>query len=154
MPRCYSVAVSETEQSGIPHLPERLNALFSRIPQRPGSPQLHTNQSAAKAISQSGVRVTSTHISLLRSGKRNNPSARLLAAIADLFDVPITFFFDAGLAERIIGELDLLAGLRDTQVRAILARATGADDHDNLDLAALIRQIRDPESPADEENND
>lgn len=135
-----SVTDDDNKGGGVPHLAERLNALFERVPQ-PGTTRLYNNQSAAKAISATGVSLTGTHLSLLRSGKRNNPSARLLAAIADLFDVPITYFFDAELAQKIIHDLDLLAGLRDTQVRAILARAADLNDRHNVDLQALLDQI-------------
>jgi transcriptional regulator with XRE-family HTH domain len=129
------------EDRGIPHLAERLNALFTRVPQ-PGVNQLYSNDRAAKEISAKGVKVTGVYLSLLRSGKQNNPSARLLAAIADLFDVPIDYFFDDEQAAKIAAELDLLANLRDTQVRGILARTTGVSDRGIANLGALLEQIR------------
>lgn len=137
--------MSEDEEQhhggGVPHLADRLNALFARVPQ-PGSTHLYSNERAAKELSAKGVKVTGTHLSLLRSGKRNNPSARLLAAIADLFDVPLTYFFDEHQAATINAELDLLAGLRDTQVRGILARAAGLSDSGRASLGAILDQIR------------
>lgn len=127
---------------GLADLAPRLNALFERVPQQAGSAQLHGNASAAKALAEMGVQVTPNHLGLLRSGRRDNPSARLLGALADLFDVPVTYFFSAEVADKIIADLDLLASLRDTEVRAILARATGTNDAANSDLVGLLRQIR------------
>jgi transcriptional regulator with XRE-family HTH domain len=55
---------------------------------------------AAEDLSAAGYTVTSGYLRQLRSGKRRNPTARLLAGIAKLFEVPITYFFDdAGRAE-------------------------------------------------------
>lgn len=131
----------EDGDRGIPHLADRLNALFARVPAS-GTSQLYSNDRAAKELGDAGVKVTGSYLSLLRSGKQRNPSARLLGAIADLFDVPVTYFFDDDQAAAINAELDLLIGLRDTQVRGILTRAAGLSDRGKANLGAILDQIR------------
>ena len=42
--------------------------------------------------------MSGVHLSHLRANRRDNPSARLLAALAELFGVPISYFFE-GLAD-------------------------------------------------------
>ena len=143
--------MSTEHSDGVPHLAQRLNALFARIPQ-PGSAQLYTNERAAQQITAAGVRVTGTHLSLMRSGKRDNPSARLLAAIADLFDVPITYFFDDDQARSIERELVLLAGLRDADVRSILTRAADLSESSRASLGSVLNRIMEMENQRDDDS--
>lgn len=79
---------------GMPGLASKLNFLFATVPRAAHLSQLHTNETAAAALDAFGVRVTKTHLSHLRAGRRDNPSARLLAGLAHLFGVPIAYFFD------------------------------------------------------------
>lgn len=126
---------------GVPYLAERLNVLFTRVPRRGGT-QPYSNERAAEELAAAGITVTGTYLSQLRSGKRNNPSARLLAAIADLFDVPITYFFDSDQAAKVEEQLDLLIAMRNTRVRNILARTAGVSDDGLANWGALLEQIR------------
>lgn len=135
---------------GVPQLADRLNALFKRVPQ-PDGQQLYTNERAAQELTNAGAKVTGTHLSLLRSGKRDNPSARLLAAIADLFDVPIAYFFDDAEARRIDGELELMVGLRDADVRGILTRAAGLSESSRASLGSVLNRILEMEKQRDDD---
>jgi transcriptional regulator with XRE-family HTH domain len=126
---------------GLPHLADRLNVLFARVPQA-GTNQRYTNDRAAEDLTAAGVSVSGGYLSLLRSGKKNNPTARLLAAIADLFEVPITYFFDADEAERITMQLDTLVALRNAGVEGIVSRSAGVSDAGIANLAAILEQIR------------
>ena len=132
---------AEEEVGGLPHLADRLNVLFARVP-RPGTNQRYTNERAAEELTDAGVSVSGAYLSLLRSGKKNNPTARLLAAIAELFQVPITYFFDADEAERITQQLDLVVALRNAGVQGIVSRAAGVSDTGIANLAAILEQIR------------
>lgn len=129
------------EDEGIPHLADRLNVLFGRVPRRGGS-QPYSNERAAEELGVAGVSVTGTYLSQLRSGKRSNPSAKLLMGIADLFDVPITYFFDEDQAAKIEAQLDALAALRNAGVRGIVARAVGVSDVGIANLGGVLEQIR------------
>lgn len=131
----------EGDESGLPHLADRLNVLFARVPRRDGT-QPYSNDGAAEELTAGGVSVTGAYLSQLRSGKRNNPSARLLAAIAQLFGVPVTYFFDDEQASKIEAQLDTLVALRNAGVQGIVTRAAGVSDAGIANLAAILEQLR------------
>jgi len=79
----------------MPRLAAQLNHMFATVP-RPSGRELWTNEDAAAAMTEAGVAISAVYLSQLRTGKRDNPSARHLAAIARLFAVPVEYFFDAG----------------------------------------------------------
>jgi transcriptional regulator with XRE-family HTH domain len=132
------VAVSE---DGIPGLAEKLNHLFASVP-APTRRGLYSNDSAAHALDERGVTVSGVHISHLRSGRRNNPSARLLAALADLFGVPIGYFFDTTMEDRINSELDSLTAFKDDRAKNLMLRAQGVSPENMDHLAAILERIR------------
>jgi len=133
--------MADEDGGGLPHLADRLNVLFSRVP-RPGTNQPYSNDRAAEDLSSAGVSVTGAYLSQLRSGRKNNPSARLLAGIADLFEVPITYFFDDEQARQIEAQLHTLVALRNAGVRSIVARSAGVSEAGIASLAAILEQLR------------
>ena len=133
--------MGDEEAAGLPHLADRLNILFARVP-RSGTTQPYSNDRAAEDLSSAGVSVTGAYLGQLRSGKKDNPSARLLAAISDLFEVPITYFFDDEQARKIEEQLATLVALRSTSVRGIVARSAGVSDAGIANLAAILEQLR------------
>lgn len=141
--------VSSDEGDGLPHLAERLNILFEHVPRRGGS-DLYSNERAAEDLAAAGVSVTAGYLRQLRSGKRRNPTARLLAAIADVFDVPITYFFETEEADRIATQLRALSQLRTAGVRHIMARSSGLSAQDLRDLGPIFDQLRAVEGPDDD----
>src|SRR5215213_537675 len=100
----------DTSEPGVAGLSPKLEHLFAVVPRPTGG--RYTNETAAQALAEAGVKVSSVHLSHLRSGRRNNPSARLLAALADLFGVPIGYFFDPTMEDRINDELEALAAVK------------------------------------------
>ena len=131
----------QDDSGGLPHLAERLNVLFARIPRRGGT-QPYSNERAAEELAAAGISVTGTYLSQLRSGRRNNPSARLLAGIAELFEVPIGYFFDAEQAAKVEEQLDALVAMRNSRVRGILARTAGVSEAGIANLSAALDHIR------------
>ena len=143
---------ADEEADGLPHLAERLNLLFAHVP-RPGDSELYSNERAAADLLTAGISVTAGYLRQLRSGKRRNPTARLLAAIAQLFEVPITYFFDDDEADKIATQLQALTRLRAAGVRGFVA---GSGDHTAEDLnalAPLLEQIRQLDEDADQEGS-
>src|SRR5262245_54345015 len=74
-------------------LAERLNHLFANM-HPPGAP--YTNAFVADEISggveeYGGVTVTEQYLSMLRNGRRANPSPELLRALAKFFAVPVGY---------------------------------------------------------------
>lgn len=101
----------DSSDGGLPGLAERLSHLFTTIP-RPDGTGFWSNNTSARAITETGVEMTSGYMSMLRTGRRNNPTARLLLAIADLFGVPITYFLDEDVRERVDRDIAVVAALR------------------------------------------
>ncbi|HWI00204.1 MAG TPA: hypothetical protein VNT27_07720, partial [Propionibacteriaceae bacterium] len=126
---------------GIPGLADKLNHLFATVP-APTRSGLYSNDSAAHALGERGMVVSGVHISHLRSGRRDNPSARLLAALAELFGVPIGYFFDPTMENRINAELDALTALQDSRAKSLMLRAQGVSPESMDHLEGLLERIR------------
>ena len=126
---------------GIPGLAEKLNHLFATVP-APTKSGLYSNDTAALALEERGVTVSGVHLSHLRSGRRDNPSARLLAALADLFGVPIGYFFDDTMEDQINAELDALIAFRDSRAKGLMMRAQGVSPESMEHLEAILERIR------------
>lgn len=125
-------------QAGVPHLAERLDVLFRTVP-RPGTSATWTNEAVAEALTERGVSVTAPYLSQMRTGRRFNPSAQLLAGIAEFFGVPLTYFFEEH--ERIADQLDSLARVRDAQWSALLARTHHLSEESQADLVAIMEAV-------------
>ncbi|MDA8438752.1 MAG: helix-turn-helix domain-containing protein [Propionibacterium sp.] len=114
-------------------LRERLSFLVETVPP-PAPAQSWTNELIASEVRRRGIEVTTNHISHLRAGRRGNPSARLLGAIAETFGVPVDYFFDQARADRIQEQLSSLSVLRDAQVQGVAGRG-------RLEDAALVADV-------------
>lgn len=132
---------SDVGSEGIPGLAEKLNHLFATVP-APTKSGLYSNDTAALALEERGVTVSGVHLSHLRSGRRDNPSARLLAALADLFGVPIGYFFDGTMESQINAELDALIAFRDSRAKGLMMRAQGVSPESMEHLEAILERIR------------
>ena len=85
---------------GMPDFADRLNALFERVPD-PATNKPYTNAAVALELSEAGTPVTAAYLGLLRAAKKQDPSARLVGALASFFGVPVDYFFDSGKAASI-----------------------------------------------------
>lgn len=130
-----------TTGEGIPALAEKLNHLFSTVP-APTRSGLYTNESAAQALAEMGVTVSGVHISHLRSGRRDNPSARLLAALAELFGMPIGYFFDPTLEQEVNSELAALSAFKDSRAKDLMVRAQGLSSSSMDHLEGMLNWVR------------
>jgi len=126
---------------GVPDLAQRLNHLFSTVP-RPDRGGNWTNEQAAAALASQGTPMSDGYISELRNGKKNNPSARNLAAIAALFGVPVDYFFNSETARKIDADLRLLTAVRDVGVQGVALRASGLSAESLASLEGIIDQVR------------
>lgn len=119
----------------------QLNHLFATVP-RPDGRELWTNEDASAAITAAGVAMSAAYLSQLRTGKRDNPSARHLAAIASLLGVSMEYFFDPEVTAKIDADLRLLVAVRDAGVQAIALRAQGLSEESLSGVAGMIEHIR------------
>ena len=126
---------------GIPGLADKLNHLFATVP-APTRSGRYSNDTAAEALAAYGVTVSGVHLSHLRANRRDNPSARLLAALAELFGVPISYFFDTSTEDTINAELATLTALRNDQIKHLMQRAQGVSPRGLKHLEGILDQIR------------
>lgn len=135
-----------TPAGGPGPLAQRLNHLFAHM-HPPGAP--YTNAHVAEEISTGdeygGATLTEQYLSMLRTGKRTNPSTEVLRALARFFAVPVGYLMgDLSPSEttRVEEEVRLLVALRDRRVRGIALRAVGLPPEVQDSLTAIITQFR------------
>ncbi|MDP9904750.1 XRE family transcriptional regulator [Arthrobacter bambusae] len=126
----------------LPHLAERLDQLFRTVPKSLEDRTFHTSQSVAEALQEQGIVVTANHIRALRSGRRRNPSFVLLAGLAELFHVPLSYFADDKAASEIQESLEVITAMRDAGVKRLLTRAHGVSQEGLGSVLAVLDQIR------------
>ena len=126
---------------GMPDLAPRLNHLFATVP-KPDRNGYWTNEQASAELGRQGTSMSHAYLSQLRTGKRDNPSARHLAAIAALFGVPMEYFFDTEVADKINADLRLLVAVRDSGVQGVAMRAHGLSPASLASLEGIIDQVR------------
>jgi transcriptional regulator with XRE-family HTH domain len=111
-------------------LAEKLNYLFSHYTPRGG--QEYSNEQVAAAISARGdVKISQSYIWQLRKSKKDNPTYKHLQALAGFFGVPVSYFFDDEVTDRVAQQLEKLrseqvrlneiAGSSDVQIMAMRA---------------------------------
>ena len=138
--------------SGVPQLRERLAFLTATVPP-PAGAAAWTSEVIAEQVREHGVEVNAQHISHMRAGRRDNPSAVLLAAVAEVFGVPVDYFFDAERALRIDRQLESLSRIKNAGVQGLAARGALGDVEiitQVLDALELIRRGGGGDGSADE----
>ena len=102
-------------------LADKLNQLFARHTARPGHE--YSNEQVAGAIADTGVTISQSYIWQLRKGKKDNPTFKHLQALAGFFGVPVSYFFDDEVTDRVNEQLK---SLQDEQTR-LNQLAAGSD---------------------------
>ena len=74
---------------------------------------------------------------------------KLLAALADLFGVPIGYFFDPTMEDRINDELEALAAVKDDRAKNLMLRARGISPQSMEHLEGILERIRQIEGIGD-----
>ena len=103
-------------------LADKLNYLFAHHTARGG--QEYSNEHVAAAICAEGeVKISQSYIWQLRKSKKYNPTYRHVHALAGFFGVPVSYFFDDEVTDRVNQQLETL---RAEQVR--LEELAGSHD--------------------------
>lgn len=113
-------------------LADKLNYLFAHYMARNG--QEFTNEQVAAAITSRGeVTISQSYIWQLRKCKKDNPTYKHLRGLAGFFGVPVSYFFDDDVTDRVSQQLEKLkaeqvrlnelAGSSDVQLMAMRAGA-------------------------------
>lgn len=129
--------------SGSSHLTlaHKINRLFELHP-RGGKPP--SNEEVAAAINAQGgpSTISASYLWLLRSGKRDNPTAHHLQALAQHFGVSPAYFFDDVAASEIEREMDLILAMRDAGVKQLALRAAGLRPEVVAAFTVMVEQAR------------
>lgn len=111
-------------------LADKLNYLFANNTPRNG--QEYSNEQVAAAISARGeVKISQSYIWQLRKSKKDNPTFKHLQALAGFFGVPVSYFFEDAVTDKVAQQLEKLrseqlrlneiAGTSDVQLMAMRA---------------------------------
>jgi transcriptional regulator with XRE-family HTH domain len=121
---------------------QRLDHLFERV--HPPGRGPYSLREVVDAINEdAGAKlISAAYLSQLRTGQRTEPSHSRLAAIAKFFGVDIRYFSENETARATDEQLELLAAMRDSGVRAVAIRAAGLSDTALEAVKALIDNAR------------
>ena len=136
------VVVSEESLSRGRLLADRLDHLFRTVHPKDRGPC--TPAEVAEAINETaGERViSSTYVWQLRTGRRDNPTQKHLAALAAFFGVSPMYFFPQTEADRSAVPPELVAALKNNDVRDMALRAAGLSDRALRAIKDMIENAR------------
>jgi transcriptional regulator with XRE-family HTH domain len=139
--------VSDTEPHPDSFLAARLDRLFRTI--HPGRAKPYTPADVATAINNAaGEQVTSgTYLWQLRTGRRDNPTYKLLIGLSRFFGVSPTYFFDEAETERGAIPAEVALALRGDAVRDIALRSAGLSEHSLKVIADTVTSASAEEAP-------
>ena len=121
-------------------LAEKIDHLFTVVHPAQGE---YTHEQVATAIQDAGgPTISATYLWQLRKGLRDNPTKRHLEALSSFFGVPPSYFFDDETAAQVDAELELLAAMRDPQVRRLATRAAGLSPDTLTMLLGMVERAR------------
>ncbi|WP_225848225.1 helix-turn-helix domain-containing protein [Streptomyces sp. HPF1205] len=131
---------------------ELLDYLFREV--HPPSRGPYTYAEVAQGIRDtSGVTISASAIQQLRTGTKANPKLQTIKALAAFFGVPAGYFFDEEVAEQTRAEIQVVAAMRDQEVRRVALRASGLSTSSLQMLSTVIEQARRLEGLPGEEDS-
>jgi transcriptional regulator with XRE-family HTH domain len=120
---------------------ERLDLLF-KATHPAGRGEVGYPEVVEAMANAGGPSVTPTYLYMLRTGRRSNPRADLIQALARYFRVPAGYFLDDDVAEEFGEQLKLLAAIRDSGTAGLALRAQGLSPASREALAAIMERLR------------
>ena len=133
--------MSEAESPQRPTLAEKINYLFATV--HPAGRGEFSNAEVERAVAaDGGTGLSAAYLSQLRHGVKANPSMRMLEALARFFRVSPAYFFGDELSQKIVAELDVLAEIRDSDVRSVALRASGLSETSLDSIRAMLDHAR------------
>ena len=120
---------------------ELLDYLFREV--HPASRGSYTYAEVAQGIRDtSGITISASAIQQLRTGTKANPKLQTIKALASFFGVPAGYFVDGQVAEQTRAEIQLVAAMRDHEVRRVALRVSGLSTSRLQMLGTVIKQAR------------
>jgi transcriptional regulator with XRE-family HTH domain len=137
--------VDEPELARPRTLAEKLDYLFQVV--HPKGRGEYTYRDVAQAINDAdaGTTISASYLWQLRRGDKDNPTIRHVEALAKFFGVPPSYFLDDAAADEITAQLELLAAMRDSEVREIALRASDLSDAALKMIKSVIENTRELE---------
>ncbi len=129
-----------SEASAEQQLGERLEHLFATIPSPSGG--RWTNVEMAAQLAERGIETTPAYISMLRRGRRANPSLAILTGMSKVFAVPTAYFYDPEVADRLNQDLELLVAVRQAGIEKIALRASGLSPRGLREIGRIVEAVR------------
>ncbi|MET7991597.1 MULTISPECIES: helix-turn-helix transcriptional regulator [unclassified Amycolatopsis] len=119
---------------------ERLAHLISTV--HPPDRKPYSYREIAQGVAElTGVSMSATHVQQLAVGARRDPKRSHIQALARFFGVPVTYFFDDDVAERVDGQIADVVAWRDTGARDLAQRAMRLSERDRDTVSALVDQL-------------
>lgn len=142
--------MKEPESSEPKTLAAKLDYLFRVV--HPKGRGEYTYREVAQAINDadSSTTISASYVWQLRRGEKDNPTIRHIEAMARFFGVPPSYFLDEQAAADITAQLELLASMRDNDVREIALRASDLSPAALKMIKNLIEDTRRIEGLSDE----
>ncbi|MFD6153590.1 Secondary metabolite protein [Streptomyces sp. NPDC060243] len=141
-----------TETNAARSFAELLDYLFREVHPKGRGPYTYAEVSQ-RIRESSDIAVSASAIQQLRTGINTNPKMQTIRSLASFFGVSPAYFFDEEEAERQRAEIQVLAAMRDRDVRNVALRANGLSASSLQMLATVIDQARKLEGmPEDVEN--
>lgn len=119
-------------------LASRLEYLFATVHPRNRGP--YTNEEVAEGCNKAAGRkvMSTTAVWQLRKGQRTEPGYPRLVALANYFGVKPEYFYDDIVAQRTDEQLDVLAAMRDKDVRDVAMRSAKLSSGSLAAVKAMI----------------
>lgn len=129
-----------TEQAPRKSFADKLRQLF-QVVRDPDGGEYSPDHVATWIGANTDTTISASYIYMLRRGERPNPTKSHIEGLAAFFGMPPAFFFDEELGTRMSEELELLAALRDSNVRAITTRTAELTDDARRSVLAIVREL-------------
>lgn len=126
----------------------RLDALFRRV--HPPHRTEYTYEEVANGVRAGGYEISPAYVWQLRKGKSTNPTLRHIEGLAKFWGVPAAYFLDPDVAEQVDHELELLATMRDSEIKHVALRAYGLSAEGLAMVRDMIENVRRYEQVPDE----
>ncbi|MEE4543674.1 helix-turn-helix domain-containing protein [Streptomyces sp. V4-01] len=140
-----------TEKQGRRSVADLLDRLFREV--HPPGRGPYTYAEVAQGVHEAtGFSITASAIQQLRTGRNENPKLATIRALAAFFGVPASYFFEEEVADRTMAEIDVVAAMRDADVRRVALRANGLSISSLKMVAAVIDQARRLEGIPDDDS--
>ncbi|MER5435998.1 helix-turn-helix domain-containing protein [Streptomyces sp. NPDC002588] len=122
----------------------RLDWLFKRVHPAGRGPYTYkeVEEAIREAVGPGGKGLTASAIQQLRTGGNANPKLSTVQLLADFFGVAPAYFFDDKEAEATQAQVDVVAALRDADVKSIALRASGLSSEGLRQIRGIIEHVR------------